>query len=235
MPLITSVVNAPIEPQPPPAPLPPQPPEVKWGKVEDDVRLVEMAEDKSSAIYVIEESPGKKDILYGGTKYSLPMPWMYFIVKAANDATVSSFNAMYILFSKTRLETLEQETLLVPYLSNLFRHGGVCMSHVTAYKAKTPMNVVRLAIGWFWDSPGNYFWDFTKPPPELAAGGAGLTQWQAMSAEEALKISWEVPRFKSVKAAVKGLSFKYYTENFWKGRDRKDCVNDMTGEIGNPF
>jgi hypothetical protein len=56
-----------------------------------------------------------------------------------------------------------------------------------------------------------------------------------MSEEDALKISWEVPRFKSIKAAVKGLSFKYYTSAYWNARDTKDCVNDMTGEVGNPF
>jgi hypothetical protein len=233
MPLITAEQNPPL-----PEPSPAAPPaEVNWGKVEDDVRTIEVAEDKSSAIYVIEEAPGKKQYIYSRTPYSVYTPWIYFLIKVDKDCIVSSFAGMYVLFSHTRQETLDEETLLVPYFSNLFRHGGVCMNHTTVFKTRRPMTSARLAVGWFWDSSGGSFWSHQPVPPELQGsyGDSTIQKWSGMSEEDAKKISWEVPRFKSIKAAVKGLSFKYYTENYWKARDTKDCVNDMTGEVGNPF
>jgi hypothetical protein len=191
-----------------------------WGKPEGDIRYICGTSDY--AIYVIEEEPGKRSIkwMYERTT-TLWFPWIYFFVKVPRGLKTSLCSPAYILISRRRQETLEERTLMIPYLPNLFKHGGICPNHQVPLKAMSPAVLARSFVTWYWMSKGSRVFDGTVLPPSNMKRSAHtatdisiIRSWSRSTPEKVLKIDFQKARFRSVKEAAHRLQFAYYKPNF---------------------
>lgn len=53
---------------------------MKTQKLQDETRLIVTGGTKDRPLYLVEEAPRHRLALFGGKTYSLPLPWLYYIV-----------------------------------------------------------------------------------------------------------------------------------------------------------
>jgi len=208
-------------------PPPPMNKETRWGRPKEEVRLVMVEPGGKHAVYVVEEAPGVRRVLYMSHSYKLWLPWIYFFIRVSRGCRLSKEAPAYVLIANERQETLREKGLRIPALPNLFAHGGICTYHQSEFRGSAPLASVRAFVRWFWASEGNTFFRNQSPAP-LALGRngyPGLRKWQSMTPEEVLKVDWRVPKLRSVYEAAEKLRFKYWAFGWDNSR-----VSDMAAK-----
>lgn len=187
-----------------------------WDKPKGRLRHVHVLEKERSAIYVVEETPSLRTIRQYGSRYLLPLPWRYFLIKVLPGPRISNEAGAYIFFAERRAESLDDPVLRVPYLPNLFNEGGICPDHRKHYGARTPLEAVVRYIRWFYQSQGNAFFGSNDPPVkydlynENKFGYSFLKYWSMVSPEEAGKFDWPKAAHRTLREASEKLSFRYW-------------------------
>jgi hypothetical protein len=205
-----------------------------WGAPGGDIRYI--CESLNYAVYVIEEKPGKRAIKWEHGRTSLWFPWIYFFIRIPRTLETCKWAPAYILISRERQETLKEKTLMVPYLPNLFNHGGICPNHEDPLTALSPMVLARKFVTWFWMSRGTrVFVDFMELPSNLKkflimdvhdAAPKMVRHWSKSSTRSVLKINFQKARYRSVIEAAHSLRFAYWGTNGSMG-----ATNDMTCKV----
>jgi hypothetical protein len=141
----------------------------KWGEAKGLVRSIHETHvfDRSSAVYIIEEPPGKKTILFKRGRYEVFCPWIYFLVAVNDLGRLIGNHCMMTFFSRRRLEDGVESKLLLPPFSNMSHTSLVCLPPFVAKEAHSPIwKAPFQGIDSFWKSRGDRFEFATSWIPE---------------------------------------------------------------------
>jgi hypothetical protein len=128
--------------------LSPPPPEF-WGKVKGGIRHIQIMPDGSEATYVIEESPGWREIRYNKRRYRIFFPWVYFFVRVFRTCKTPATGKLYAVVSRQRAKNLDDQCLLYAPFPSVHQNGWVCMPNDECTSEK-PIDCALKVIYQFW-------------------------------------------------------------------------------------
>lgn len=180
-----------------------------------------------SAIYVIEERPAYRPIVYRSWRHRVFMPWRYFFVKVPSRGIIRGAENLYVFFADERAETLDSPVLRHVLLPNVYRSGGICMGNSVSYASGSPLRSIIRFLREFYRTSGNYWLTDVIPKllnqataipcPSCPSSDSNIHPvcvWSQQSPDN-LKGIWLPCEQPSINAALDYLGFNYAQRIVW--------------------
>lgn len=179
-----------------------------------------------SAVYVIEERPAYRPIVYRSSRHRVFMPWRYFFVKVPSRGVIRGAENLYVFFADERAETFDSPVLRHSYLPNIYNSGGICMGNSVSYASGSPLRSIIRFLREFYRMRGNYWLTYAIPKPFTGYSKAcpscpgsdsdvsPICAWSQQSPDN-LKGIWFSCNYPSINAALDNLGFNYAQRTVW--------------------